>query len=284
MADLRLVNGRIVTPSGVFEGGLAIDGGVIVALGRTRDLPHAAATIDLRGRMALPGFIDPHVHLGVGGTADDAKFLEDLRTETAAAAIGGVTTIVSDHENAHGESWVTTRAQRGGEALLDLAKRAIEECSVIDVRLTGNPATADDLGEIGDLVAHGVSSFKMFPSYVGEEADEFGITTVDYAYIFQVMEQIAAVAREGGDAQAMVHCEEPTICSMLKERHRAVGHDDLIWWTRARPAGCEAMQIFDVGMIAKETGARIYIPHVSSEEGGRTIEYLQTRGVDIVGE
>ena len=284
MADLRLTNGRVVTPAGIVEGGLAIEDGVIVAIGRTRELPGAELTIDLRGRVALPGFIDPHVHLGVGGSADDAKFVEDLRTETAAAAVGGVTTIVSDHENAHGESWVTTRVHRDGQALLDLAKRAIEEHSVIDVRLTGNPATEDDLLGIADLVAHGVSSFKMFPSYVGAEADEFGITTVDYAYIFQVMEQISAVVRDGGDAQAMVHCEEPTICSMLKERYRSQGHDELNWWTRARPAGCEAMQIFDVGMIAKETGARIYIPHVSSEEGGRTIEYLHARGVDIVGE
>jgi len=44
------------------------------------------------------------------------------------------------------------------------------------------------------------------------------------------------------------------------------------------------MQIFDVGMIAKVAGARIYVPHVSSEEGVRTLEYLRGRGVDVVGE
>src|SRR5579871_850328 len=143
MAELRLLNGRVVTPSAVIEGGLAVEDGRIVAIGPTSTLPYADTTIDLRGRVALPGFIDPHVHLGVGGSADDAKFLDDLRTETAAAAIGGVTTIVSDHENAHGESWVTTR-QRDGEPLLDLAKRAIEQHSVIDVRLTANPVDDDD--------------------------------------------------------------------------------------------------------------------------------------------
>ena len=44
------------------------------------------------------------------------------------------------------------------------------------------------------------------------------------------------------------------------------------------------MQIFDVGMMARETGAVVYIPHVSSEEGGRTIDYLQSRGARVVGE
>ncbi len=284
MADLRLVDGRVVTPDGIVEGGLAIDDGVIVAIGPTAALPSATDTIDLGGHVALPGLVDPHVHLGVGGTADDAKFLEDLTTETTAAAIGGVTTIVTDHENAGGPSWVTTLLRRQDTTLLDLAKREVEERSPIDVRFTANPCTAEHLDEIGALVQEGVTSFKMFPSYVGEEAAEFGITTVDYAYIFQAFERIAAAERPDAPAQGMVHCEEPTICGMLKDRYREMGHDSLEWWTRARPAGCEAMQIFDVGMIAKETGGCAYIPHVSSEEGGRTIEYLHSRGVRIIGE
>src|SRR3954462_5385281 len=118
MADLVLRNGRVVTPGGVVVGGLAIEDGVIVAIGADRALPSGDDEIDLRGMVALPGMIDPHVHLGVGGSADDAKFLEDMRTETAPAAVGGVTTIVTDHENANGDSWVTTRIARDGESLL----------------------------------------------------------------------------------------------------------------------------------------------------------------------
>jgi imidazolonepropionase-like amidohydrolase len=75
MADLVLVNGLVVTPGGIVRGGLAIEDGVIVAVGRNRALPAASEEIDLRGMIALPGMIDPHVHLGVGGSADDAKFL-----------------------------------------------------------------------------------------------------------------------------------------------------------------------------------------------------------------
>jgi dihydroorotase-like cyclic amidohydrolase len=284
VADLVLKNGRVVTPSGVIAGGLAIEDGVIVAVGADRELPSGAHEMDLRGRVALPGMIDPHVHLGVGGSADDAKFLEDMTTETAPAAIGGVTTIVTDHENAHGDSWVTTRIERDGESLLERAKRELEQRSLIDVRFTANPDCDEDLDEIAALVEQGVSSFKMFPSYLGEEAAEFGITTVEYAFIFQAFERIAAAERPGRPTQGMVHCEEPTIAAMLKERYRHEGHDSLEWWTRSRPAICEAMQIFDVGMMARETGALVYIPHVSSEEGGRTIDYLHERGARVVGE
>ncbi len=46
------------------------------------------------------------------------------------------------------------------------------------------------------------------------------------------------------------------------------GRDGLDWWTHARPAGGEALQIFDIGRITRETSSRVYIPHVSSEERG----------------
>src|SRR4051794_26776765 len=102
MADLVLKNGRIVTAQGIVTGGLAIESGVITAIAADRALARGETVLDLKGQIVLPGMIDPHVHLGVGGSADDQKFLDDLSTETAAAAVGGVTTIVSDHENAHG--------------------------------------------------------------------------------------------------------------------------------------------------------------------------------------
>lgn len=282
--DLVLKGGRVVTPGGVIHGGLAIDAGVIVAIGADKVLPSGREEISLGMKVALPGMIDPHVHLGTGGSADDRKFLEDMRTETETAALGGVTTIVTDHENRNGPSWITTRLTRNEETLLDRAKQEGEARSPVDFRFTANPDTNEDLEEIPDLVSQGVSSFKMFPSYIGEKAAEFGIRTVGYDFIFQAFERIAAAETLEQPAQGMVHCEEPTICAMLEERYRGEGYDDLKWWSRARPAGCEAMQIFDVGMIAKETGARVYIPHVSSEEGGRTIEYLQSRDVRIVGE
>jgi dihydropyrimidinase len=283
VASLSLRNGFVVTPGGVVPGGLASEDGVITAIGGPGSLPKADTEIDVNGSYLLPGVIDPHVHLGTGGTADDAKFLADLASETRSGAAGGVTTIVTDHESAHGHSWVTTRLSRDGVTLLQLAKEAIPSRSPIDVRYTANPCTDEGLGEIPTLVEQSVTSFKMFPSYVGEAAEEFGITTVDMAFIFRALEIIGELDRPWRPTQGMVHCEEPGICDLLKERYR-LDHDTLEWWTRSRPAICEAMQIFDVGMMARETSARVYIPHVSSEEGVRTIEYLRTRGADVVGE
>ena len=125
MASLSLRNGFVVTPGAVVPGGLASEDGVITAIGGPGSLPKADTEIDVNGSYLLPGVIDPHVHLGTGGTADDAKFLADLASETRSGAAGGVTTIVTDHESAHGHSWVTTRLSRDGVTLLQLAKEAI---------------------------------------------------------------------------------------------------------------------------------------------------------------
>ena len=102
----------------------------------------------------------------------DAKFLAGSGVRDPSGAAGGVTTIVTDHESAHGHSWVTTRLSRDGVTLLQLAKEAIPPRSPIDVRYTANPCTDEGLGEIPTLVEQSVTSFKMFPSYVGEAAEE----------------------------------------------------------------------------------------------------------------
>ena len=61
--DLVLTGGRVVTPGGIVEGGVAVRGGRIVAIGGAGTAP-ASRTIDLRGRVLLPGVIDPECHLG----------------------------------------------------------------------------------------------------------------------------------------------------------------------------------------------------------------------------
>ena len=88
--DLLVRDGRLVTPQGTLEASLAVADGVIVAIGNPGALPPAAEVIDARGRFVLPGVIDSHVHFREPG--DEHK--EDWDSGTAAAACGGVTTVL----------------------------------------------------------------------------------------------------------------------------------------------------------------------------------------------
>ena len=63
-ADIVFKNGWIVTPAGVVEGGVAITGDKIAAVGRDAYLPTAEREIDLAGKNLLPGAIAPECHRG----------------------------------------------------------------------------------------------------------------------------------------------------------------------------------------------------------------------------
>lgn len=288
-ADLVIRNAVVVGESGIFEGGIAVQDGVIVAFGNDASLPNAETTIDAGGKMVLAGMIDPHVHFGVGGTADIAKFTSDFRTEPVAAATGGITSFVTNHEHANGPSHVTTilTDEYDGQTmtLLEKAKRIGEKNSIIDFRFTGLPQNHANLDEIPRMIEEGVSTFKFYPSYQGEEAAEFGIKTLDWGFIFEGFERLAAARTDSVVPMGMVHCEEPYVCALLKDRLRGEGvQGSLAAWAQSRPPEAEAMQIYDVGMFAKLSGVRAYVVHTSSAEGTDTIQSLRRMGVDIVGE
>ena len=50
--------------------------------------------VDLTGLVVMPGVIDPHLHLGHGKDISRPQVKEDAARETAAAAMGGITTFI----------------------------------------------------------------------------------------------------------------------------------------------------------------------------------------------
>ena len=87
-ADLKIRSARIVDARSEVFGSIAIKDGKIVAVGADDTLPPARREINAEGRVIMPGIVDPHCHLGVNFPYD-----EDMRTETAAALRGGITSI-----------------------------------------------------------------------------------------------------------------------------------------------------------------------------------------------
>ena len=88
-ADLVIKNARVVDFRGEFVGGVAVLAGKIVASGPRLRYHRRERTIDAAGRCLLPGLVDTHCHLGVA-----YPYADDMRTESAQAARGGLTTFV----------------------------------------------------------------------------------------------------------------------------------------------------------------------------------------------
>jgi dihydroorotase-like cyclic amidohydrolase len=100
-------------------------------------------------------------------------------------------------------------------------------------------------------------------AYTREEAKQIGLEGIDWGYAYRLFE---IVAKMGPPALAQVHCEEPEIIHVLRQRLSAQGRQDIAAWTESRPSICETMQLFDAGLLAQELGTPLYIVHISAKE------------------
>ncbi|MFQ5762475.1 MAG: amidohydrolase family protein, partial [Candidatus Bathyarchaeia archaeon] len=90
LIDLNIINARIPLGGELFEGGVSIEEGKIIKVGKTARLPRSDETVDAMGLILLPGLIDAHVHLRDMGLS----FKEDFYSGTSAAAAGGFTSVL----------------------------------------------------------------------------------------------------------------------------------------------------------------------------------------------
>jgi allantoinase len=260
-AELVIRNARVVTHAGEFHGGVAVDGGRIVAVGSDEALPAGAREIDADGLALLPGVIDPHCHLGVNYPYD-----EDMRDQTAAAASGGITTILLYIRN-KGESYIPFYEER----------RAVGEENVhVDFGFHFGIQREEHIHEIPRIAAEtGVRSFKLYFGY--EHSNPIGIVPATDGWVYATMR--AAAELPGGVVS--VHCENTGIASWLKEELKATGRQDLGAFTDSRPAFCEVETVQRMIFLAELTGCPLYVVHTTAAGAPPIAELARARGVDV---
>jgi len=99
MLDLIMKGGQVVTPQAVGEMDVGIQGEKIVAVGWPDTLAtEAGRTVDARGKIVIPGGIEPHAHIGIPvpalWTGNPDVMTQPPEAASRAAAFGGVTTII----------------------------------------------------------------------------------------------------------------------------------------------------------------------------------------------
>ena len=253
--DTIVAGGRVVLPAGVREASVAVDDGRVAAVGDEASLPESDRRIDATGKIVLPGAVDPHVHI------DEVRsYAGSYATETAAAALGGVTTIV-DFAWQGGD-----RTLNEDRTLLDGIehKRERGEDAFVDFGLHG-AITREETGvfeEIAPAIERGVTSFKMYMSTY-----ETGISN---GFIERTMRELAA-----HDAVAMVHTEDPSVCEHRRRELEADGKGDPKWYPASRPDFVEAMAAEDALRMASEADVRYYGMHTSCRTAAETIARFQ---------
>jgi len=263
-ADLVIRNARVVRHDSEFHGGVAVKDGKIVLTGADGALPDAARVIDAKGKVLMPGIIDPHCHLGV-----KFPYAEDMRTETAAAASGGVTTVVLYIRNLK-PSYLPFYEER---------KAVGEEHSIIDFGFHFGIQREEHIAEIPEVIAKtGVRSFKCYFGY--EPDNPIGIVPATDGWVYAAMRILSKVP--GGVIN--VHCENTQIATWMKNEMIATGRQDLAAYTESRPAFCEVETIRRMIFLAERTGCSLHLVHTSVGMGPVLAAEAQSRGVHVTVE
>jgi dihydropyrimidinase len=247
----------VLSDGSVVDADILVDGGRIVGLVDPRTPIAARQIIDGKGLHALPGIIDAHVHIGF---YDE---LDENRSETASAAVGGVTTTLRYF-----------RALRPYEEIFPAELARAARLSHVDYAYHLGLLIDEHLDHVERYVAEwGVRSFKMYSCYKGEERAEFGLRGQDDGFMFDVFRRLAKIP----GTLALVHAENEDIILRETKRLRAMSTDgrvDLAVWDEARPAIAEFEAVQRVTTLAAEAECPLYLPHVSAKSA---LEYAIER-------
>lgn len=147
--------GTVVSGEGLKKIDLLVKGEKILAAGKNLEFQDAE-TIDVRGKLLFPGFIDAHTHMAA--KFNDITATDKFETGTKAALAGGTTCIIDFAEQKKGKSLKEAiddkRQEAEGEASCDYA-----------LHLTLNEWNDDVAEELGEIVKKETCSFKLYTAY-----------------------------------------------------------------------------------------------------------------------
>jgi allantoinase len=246
---------RAVVDGGVRPATVLVDGEQIAAV-----LPFDAA-VDARevvlgaDEVLLPGLVDTHVHVNEPGRTE----WEGFASATRAAAAGGVTTIVDMPLN--------SLPPTVDVAALEVKRKAADGQCAVDVGFWGGaiPGNAAELAALHEAGTFGVKCFLLdsgvpeFPPLVGED-------------LATALRAVAAF-----DGLVIVHAEDGDLIGPAAGRRYA----DFV---ASRPRAAEDSAVEGLLALARETGARVHVVHLSSADALPLLAQARDDGVRVTVE
>ncbi len=258
--DLIIAGGRVVSADSVIAADIAVTDGAIAAVGQGLAAQGAREIVPAAGRYVLPGAIDSHVHFREPGYTHK----EDWGTGTAAAAVGGVTTVFE---------MPNTDPPTGTVEALRIKQAAAARQAHVDYGIYGL-LDEHNIGRLEELITQGVAGFKCFMG------NTFG--NLPAPSDGAMLEGFEILAAHG--LRCVVHAENPSIMARRQARMEEAGRTDAHAHLAARPEVCEVEAIGRAIVFAEWTGARLHIAHHSSKDALYLVRAAKARGVDVTVE
>jgi dihydropyrimidinase len=257
--DTAIVNGTAIDPRrGPLEVTIAIRDGRIAALLDPSESVAAHEQIDAKRLVILPGLIDPHMHIGFMGLP-----LSDVASETRSAAIGGVTSILN----------YVLKPGAYDDDFREFVDH-VDRLAYIDIGIHFGIFSPEQIAAIPSYVEDfGVSSFKFFMTYKGDEGTKRGVGTTDDGLLWELL---GAIAKLPGTV-ANVHAENIEMIWREEARVKASGLEGAAAHAASRPGVTEGVAMVTAGYLARAAGAPLYLVHTSSKEGAEVVTALRRR-------
>jgi len=253
MLDLCIVNCRL-DPSKQ-ECSVGVEDGKIVSIQKLP--PQADETIDLQGKIILPGLIDAHVHMRDPGLT----YKENFKTGTQAAAAGGFTTVL-DMPNTQ----PPTNTAQDFKNKLKIAKSK----AIVDFGLHAGTANHDEIPLLGEL---NPASFKVFMDLHDDE------------FLMNLFSKIADLNQSTDDDHVIsIHAEDQEIVTRYTQMKMSETSSDTTVYADARPPLAEDVAVSKAILMAKEFNLRIHICHASTEKSLELIQNAKEDGCNISSE
>jgi allantoinase len=252
---LVIAGGTVHTPDGPRLVDVHVSDGVIFGVQDGKSASIGARVVDASGMYVLPGAIDVHVHSRDPGFPEK----EDFGTLTAAAAAGGVTTVIDMPNTVPG-------VDSGGvlEAKAALARSQAR----VDFGLWGLIRSSSTAEQLEGLARAGATGFKAYLGYAFSLSRKQILQTLDsddpdleappdYGTLLRLAPVVAALG-----LPLVIHAEDPGILAAF--RRPLDSYADLL---ASRPPEAEAVAISAAAAIADSFRAHLHIAHLSSALG-----------------
>ncbi|GAF16453.1 LOW QUALITY PROTEIN: dihydroorotase [Bacillus sp. JCM 19046] len=212
-------------------------------------------TIDAKGLLISPGFVDLHIHLREPG----GEKKETIETGTLAAARGGFTTVAAMPN--------TRPVPDNAEQMSEMVNR-LEERAVVNV-LPYASITTRQLGK--ELV-----DFKALKAAGAFAFTDDGVGVQEAGTMLAAMKEAAK-----HDMAIVAHCEDN---SLINKGSVHQGHYAESQGLNGIPSVCESVHIARDVLLAEAAGAHYHVCHVSTKESVRVIRDAKKRGIHVTAE
>lgn len=254
---LLIRNGRIIDPATQTDrvADLLVSDGTIVSIAPNIPTPSDGVILEVQRRLVCPGFIDLHCHLREPGFEDK----ETIATGTLAAARGGFTIICCMPNTNPPISTPDTIRQVGEIARREGIVRVLPIASVTEARGGRRLANLDALAEAGAVAF-----------------SDDGDPVTDSDIMRQALERSVSLGLPIID-----HCEDPILFEGAAIHSGTVAAR---LGTKGIPPLAEERMVSRDIDLARQTGGRLHIAHVSTAGSVAQIRQAKTDGINITSE